>query len=88
MTTQKAQDLFDRMDQAHREHTAWRQMCKHLEKLGHEVNSAELLPLVCAIRLWGEELHALRLECPEHDEKSLRDKRDEYKPHYINSRLP
>lgn len=65
-----------------REWLAWRQLCKHLKKLGVDINQAT--PLACAIRLWGEELHALRLANPEHDEKALAEKRAEYEEHVID----
>lgn len=49
-----------------REWVAWRQVCKHLEKLGIDVNAATSTPLVMAVRLWGEQLVELRT-VQEHD---------------------
>jgi hypothetical protein len=54
----KLDKLYANTDQMHREHTAWRQVCKHLAKLGVDINTQE--PLACALRLWGEELTTLR----------------------------
>jgi hypothetical protein len=42
------------------EWSAWRQVCKHLGKLGIDVNAEATKPLVMAMRWWGEELARLR----------------------------
>lgn len=77
-------DPVSHFAQVHREHAAWRQLCLQLTELDVNINSEG--PLACAIRLWGEELHALRLGDPSHDEKALREKREEYEPHWIQVR--
>jgi hypothetical protein len=74
------------IDQMDREWLAWRQVCKQLAKLDVDINQAE--PLACAIRLWGEELHALRLVDPKWDEKALAEKRAEYAPHVVDNWAP
>jgi hypothetical protein len=72
---------FPPIDQMDREWLAWRQVCKQLAKLGVDINQADAL--ACAIRLWGEELHELRKQDPQWDEKALTEKRFEYAPHVI-----
>jgi spore cortex formation protein SpoVR/YcgB (stage V sporulation) len=68
------------------EHKAWRQVCLQYTALtGNSVNTTPTEGLIHAIRLWGEELHQLRLTCPEHDHKALQDAREGYKPYQIKS---
>ncbi len=64
---------FGPQEEQHREHGAWRQICLQLEVLGVNINDQNAL--ANAMRLWGEELHVLRLVAPEHDEKALADAR-------------
>ncbi len=59
---------------------SWRQMCGHLKKHGIEVNAPGSNPLVRAIRLWGEELHGLRVAAVQDDTALLRDAREAYEP--------
>lgn len=73
-------------DQMEREWLAWRQLCKHLAKLGVDINANE--PLACAIRLWGEELVALRDGQPEYKETALKTHRDAYADHVIDNGEP
>jgi hypothetical protein len=74
------------MDQMHHEHSAWRQVCLHLAKLGIDINTQE--PLACAVRLWGEELVALRASDPRHTERALFERRADYVPHVIRLMPP
>jgi hypothetical protein len=60
---------------------AWRQVCKQLAKLGVDINSQE--PLASAIRLWGEELVALREQDPEYTANALSERRRVYVNHMI-----
>ena len=75
---------MNRFDQSHVEWRAWRQVCKQLAKSNVDVNSND--PLACAIRMWGEELVALRREEPEHHASALREHREAYEPHWIEPR--
>jgi hypothetical protein len=79
-------DLRANLSQMNREHAAWRQVCWHLEKLSIDINSQD--PLACAIRLWGEELVALRESNPKHTAKALAECRTEYLPHVIRDDKP
>jgi hypothetical protein len=82
-----AEKLFARnCDAMDREWEAWRQICKHLAQLGISVN--EHTPLASAIRLWGEELVALRASAPEHTAQALAERREEYVPHVIRDGKP
>jgi hypothetical protein len=56
------------------EYAAWRQMCDELVGCGVDLNHEERL--ASAIKLWGEELHQLRLGNPGYDEKALSDARE------------
>ncbi len=62
---------------------AWRQVCKQLEAVGLDVNTVKSDPLIRAMRLWGEALHALRKAIPQGDEVLLEDARALYEPHRI-----
>lgn len=64
----------------------WRQLCKQLAKLGVDVNKED--GLICAVRLWGEELVALREARPEHTQKALTEARNAYKPHVLDGGAP
>lgn len=72
------------MQQMNVEWRAWRQVCKQLEKQGIDINKQT--PLACAIRMWGEELVALREQNPEHTENALKERRAEYETHWIEPR--
>ncbi len=71
-------------DQVHKEWRAWRQICKQLAAIGVDINSQE--PLASAIRLWGEELVALREQNPEYTARALRETREGYEKHWIEPR--
>ncbi|MCP4204233.1 MAG: hypothetical protein GY769_20140 [bacterium] len=74
--------LLSKFEAQHDEHEAWLQLCKHLETTHDiEVNAETTTPLIMAIRLWGEELHRLRLTCPEYDDDGLTDARRNYAPY-------
>jgi len=80
----KQEQLYDahaNANQMNREHAAWRQVCKHLVKLGVDINGQE--PLACSIRLWGEELVSLREQNPKHTAAALREHRLAYASHVI-----
>lgn len=77
---------MNRLDQAHKEWIAWRQVCKQLSALGIEINHNASVPLACAIRAWGEELVALREGDPQYTEAALAEKREAYEPHWIEPR--
>jgi hypothetical protein len=81
MKLDKLYDSHANASQMNREHAAWRQVCKQLAALGVDLNKQE--PLACAVRLWGEELVALREENPEHTTKALDERRLEYASHVI-----
>jgi len=74
-------DAHANASQMNREHAAWRQVCRQLKLLGVDIN--EQKPLACAIRLWGEELVALREENPEHTTMALFERRADYVEHII-----
>jgi hypothetical protein len=64
-----------------REWEAWRAFCVEFEKLTRrDINGDDCTPMVKAVRLWGEELHALRLTAPEHDERALAEARKAVSP--------
>lgn len=69
--------------QGDREWLAWRQICKHLQKLGVSINEQE--PLASAIRLWGEELVKLRNENSEHIEKARDEAWTAYEKHVLDN---
>jgi hypothetical protein len=73
-------DKLPPFEQIEREFQAWRLLCRRLEALGIDVdvNSAALL---AALRLWGEELVALRELSPEYTAKALAEARAEAKDH-------
>jgi hypothetical protein len=70
------------LGQMQREWLCWRQVCKQLEARGIEVNDTD--SLASAIRLWGEELVALRNMAPQYHERALKTFREEYEPHVID----
>lgn len=72
------------MNQAHKEWRAWRQVCKQLAARGVDINAQD--SLACAIRMWGEELVALREEDSQYTEKALAERRAEYEPHWLEPR--
>ena len=82
----KLYDSHANASQMNREHAAWRQVCKQLAARGIDLNGWE--PIACAIRLWGEELVALREENPEHTAKALAEKRLAYAKHVIRDGKP
>jgi len=74
------------LDQMHREWEAWRQVCKHLERRGIDINAE--LGLAAALRLWGEENAELRRQGPEHLPQALAERRAEYAAHLIQDGKP
>ena len=69
------------MNQTTREWEAWLQICKHLDLAGVEINDNN--GLAAAIRLWGEELVALRDEQPDTKSPALEESRTAYCRHFI-----
>ncbi len=43
---------------------AWRQVCRQIRALKPAGDDVLYDPLICAVRVWAEELHALRLNAP------------------------
>jgi hypothetical protein len=73
--------ILGRLDQMDREHTAWRAVCRELEKAAVDIEEAS--DLHAAITLWGEELAQLRAEAPEYLAPALAEKRAAYNPYLI-----
>lgn len=73
-------------DPMNREWLAWRQLCKQLAKLGVDINAQT--PLASAIRLWGEELVALREANPDYTERALDSAREDYKEYVLDGGSP
>jgi hypothetical protein len=78
-----APNVLKRMEQGYREWIAWRQICKQLEVLGIVVNAETTRPLAAAIKMWGEELVALRDIEPKHKPLALEDCRDSYAEYWL-----
>ena len=77
-------DVFK--DQAQREWLAWRQLCKHLEKLGIDPNSAVAAPLLAAVKLWSAERAELLRE--EKQPPELHDARRTYEDFVLDGWAP
>jgi hypothetical protein len=59
-------------DVMHAEWEAWQEVVKEFAALGMNINHQRFTPLVKAICVWGEKLHALRAtQTPEAVEKAL-----------------
>lgn len=86
MKIENAEVFAQWRDQLQREWLAWRQVCKQLAQVGVNINDHEAL--ACAIRLWGEEVVALREENPEHTEKARTEHREAYEKHVLDGWAP
>ncbi|TFH66654.1 MAG: hypothetical protein E4G90_02425 [Gemmatimonadales bacterium] len=77
-------DVLD-PEQMHREHQAWRAFVREFQKLNPKIDfdSVDMLPFVDSVKLWGEELHALRSMDPATARKALEEAREAYDPQII-----
>jgi len=77
-------DVFD-PEQMKREHQAWRAFVREFQKLNPKIDfdSEEMLPFVDSVKLWGEELHALRSMNPAEGRAALEAAREAYDPEII-----
>jgi hypothetical protein len=74
----------DWTEQGEREWRAWHQVCGQLRKLGLDVNADEADAFVRAVKLWGEELHALRALQPDQEADALAEARGAYELHALS----
>ena len=68
------------------EWVAWRQLCMHLQRHGIDPNASANVPLVAAVKVWGEEVAALRrLQDRDKCERWRIEAHDVYEPYVIRA---